>query len=195
MTFFSASILLFLVMDPFGNVPFFLCILKNIPAEKKQKIIVREMLIALGLMVIFLLAGNILLKWLQISEPSLHIAGGIVLILIAIKMVFSTSDDIFHGDVKGDPLIVPLATPAVAGPSAIATVLILAAQAPDRWLEWLIALIIAWLGTGIILVVSANLDRLLGERVLGAIARLMGLLLTIIAVEMFLRGIRLFLGK
>ncbi len=190
MSLLSATVLLFMVMDPFGNAPLFLCVLQGVPAERRQRVIIRELLIALGVLVVFLLFGHHLLALLSISESSLGIAGGIILFLIAIKMIFGSLQEAFDGDPDGEPLIVPLAIPSVAGPSAIATALLLMAREPTNWLLWLLALLIAWLSTAVILLLAAQLDRLLGERGLLALQRLMGLILTVIAVEMFVDGFR-----
>ena len=146
--------------------------------------------IAFGVLVLFLFFGHYLLRLLQISEPSLSIAGGIILFIIAIRMIFYGSDKVFDDILKGEPLIVPLAIPSIAGPSAMATVLLLTAREPSRWPEWLAALAVACLLSGIILIFSSGLIRLLGERVLVAIERLMGMILTTVAVEMFLSAVR-----
>jgi len=186
----SAAILLFLVMDPFGNIPVFLCVLRTVPAERRRPVILRELVIALLVLIVFFVAGPGLLKLLHISEPALRIGGGIILFLIAIKMIFSSAADIIKGLPQGEPLIVPLAVPCLAGPSAVATLLLMVAQQPDRWPAWLLALFAAWLANGVILMMSPTLGRLLGERGLSALERLMGLLLTVIAVEMCIGGIR-----
>jgi len=190
MTMLSAAILLFLVMDPFGNAPVFLCVLRNVPAEKKEKIIIRELLIALAVLMFFLLTGPFLLNALRISEHSMRIAGGIILFLIAIKMIFGAPEELFPASMGEEPLIVPLAIPCIAGPSAVATVLLLTGQKPDRWSEWLLSLLLAWFLTSCILLLSAKLDRVLGRRGLNALQHLMGLILTALAVEMFLEGIK-----
>lgn len=190
MSILSASILIFLVMDPFGNSPVFLSILKGVPPQRRQKAIVRESLIALVVLLSFLLAGPHLLKALHISEPSLRIAGGIILFLIAIKMVFGNVADMFSGPLEEEPFIVPLAIPCLAGPSAIATVMLLTGQEPHRWHEWVAALLFAWIVTSSILLLSAKLDRVLGKKGMGALQHLMGLILTALAVEMFIQGLR-----
>jgi MarC family membrane protein len=195
MSLISASILLFMVMDPFGNIPFFLCVLEQVPIEKQRRVITRELLIALLVLVVFLLGGPYFLKLMHISESSLRIAGSIVLFLIAIKMVFGRIEEILQGTPEGEPLIVPLAIPAVAGPSAMAIVLLLMGQEPGRWLEWLLALFLAWVSTAVILLFSTKLAGIFGERGLNAIQRLMGLILTAISVEMFLQGIRTFVDQ
>jgi MarC family membrane protein len=194
MTLLSAAILLFLVIDPFGNAIFFLCVLKGIAPERQTKIIVRELLVALAVLIVFLLFGNHLLALLQISEPSLGIAGGIVLFLIAIRMIFGTLQKAFEGDPEGEPFIVPLAIPSVAGPSAIAAELLLIAREPSKYLIWLFALMIAWLASALILLPSIKFSRFLGERLLLALQRLMGLILTILAVQMLVNGIQVAFG-
>lgn len=192
MTIYSAALLLFLVMDPIGNIPFFLTTLKSVDPTRHRSIIVRELLIALAVLVFFLFAGRLILDLLQISEPSLSIAGGIILFLIAVRMIFSSPQGLFNADLEGEPFIVPLAIPFVAGPSAVATVLLIRSREPDRWLEWLAALVVAWLITGVILYLSSGFSRILGERGLIAIERLMGMILTVVAVQMFMTGISLF---
>ena len=177
MTIFSAALLLFLVMDPFGNIPFFLTALKNVDASRQKKVIIRELFIALFALILFLFSGQYILGILQISEPALTIAGGIILFLIAIKMIFPQSGGIFKENIEGEPFIVPLAIPYVAGPSALAAVLFIMNREPERWLEWLIALITGWFCSGIIIFLSSGLRRFLGERGLIAIERLMGMVL------------------
>lgn len=190
MSMLSAAVLLFLVLDPLGGVPFFLCVLSKVEEGRRKAIIVRELGIAFGILVLFLFFGQYLLMILQISEPSLSIAGGLILFIIAIRMIFHGSEKVFEDTLQGEPLIVPLAVPLVAGPSAMATVLLLMAREPDRWPEWLGALAMACLLSGIILFFSSGLTRLLGERVLVATERLMGMILTTVAVEMFLSALR-----
>jgi len=177
-------------MDPIGNVPLFLSILKNIPIERRRKIIIRELLIALLVLLFFMFIGKYILQSLQIAESSLGIAGGIILFLIAIKMIFPGINHIVTHDEKMEPLVVPLAVPLIAGPSAIAAVILIMAQAPGRWPEWILALIVAWLIAGIILISSEKLGRALGVRALLAIERLMGILLMFVSVDFILDGIK-----
>jgi len=186
----SAIFLLFLIMDPIGNVPLFLSILKNIPIKRRRKIIIRELLIALLVLLFFMFIGKYILQSLQIAESSLGIAGGIILFLIAIKMIFPGINHIVTHDEKTEPLVVPLAVPLIAGPSAIAAVILIMAQEPGRWPEWILALIVAWLIAGIILISSEKLGRALGVRALLAIERLMGILLMFVSVDFILDGIK-----
>tara|TARA_B110000914_G_C15366494_1_gene401119 strand:- start:168 stop:716 length:549 start_codon:yes stop_codon:yes gene_type:complete len=178
-------------MDPIGNVPVFLSILKNIPVERRRRIIIRELLIALIVLLFFMFIGRYILQSLQIEESSLGIAGGIMLFLIAIKMIFPGASAMLAHDEKVEPLVVPLAVPLLAGPSAIAAVILLMAQEPTRWPEWILALVVAWLIAGFILLSSESLSRKLGERALLAIERLMGILLILVSVDLILDGIKL----
>ncbi|MBI4878372.1 MAG: NAAT family transporter [Planctomycetes bacterium] len=193
MTLFSATVLLFLVLDPFGNIPFFVAALTACEPRRHSRIIARELLIALGVLLVFLFSGRHILQVLGISEPALTVAGGIVLFLIAVRMVFPAPHHAAGEEVEGEPFIVPLAVPYVAGPSALASVLLIMSREPERWPEWLAALLVAWTGTGLILSLSGILARKLGKRVLVAIERLMGMILVAIAVQMVMTGVGRFL--
>lgn len=195
MTLLSAVILLFLVMDPLGNVPVFLTVLQDVDSSKRNKIVFRELIIAFCVLAFFLLGGRYILVLLQITEPSLSIAGGIILFLIALKMIFPIHEGTFGESPEGEPFIVPLAIPLVAGPSAITTVLLLATREPTRLTEWFLALVCAWVLTAAILLLSTTLSRFLGKRGLVALQRLMGMLLTTIAVQMFLTGVNQFMSR
>ena len=189
----SAALLIFLVMDPIGNTPLFICLLKDVKPQRRRRIIRRELCIALVILIVFLFIGRYILELLHLSESSLSIAGGIILFLIALKMVFSEyGSDNLKKELKEEPFIVPLAVPLIAGPSAMATILLLMAQEPERWGAWLTALLCAWLGSSLILIFSGGVSRILGERTLKAVENLMGMLLTAIAVQMFLNGVRSF---
>jgi multiple antibiotic resistance protein len=192
MTLLSAIVILFLVMDPLGNVPVFLSVLKDVNPAKRNRIIVRELIIALIVLVLFIVSGPLIMGVLQISGPSLSIAGGIVLFLIALKMIFPVHEGFFSESPEGEPFIVPLAIPLVAGPSAITTVLLLVTREPARRIDWLLALTSAWVATAVILLLAGYLSRFLGQRGLLALQRLMGMLLTTVAVQMFLTGISQF---
>ena len=190
MTIASAVFLLLLIMDPLGNVPVFLSVLRNVAVERRRFIIIRELFIALLILLVCMFAGKYILILLQISESSLGIAGGVVLFIIALKMLFKGSTEMFSGSQNAEPLVVPLAVPLIAGPSAIATVILIMAQAPHRWLDWGIALTLAWGITGAILIFSEKIARNFGERALVAVERLMGILLTLVAVNMIIEGIK-----
>ncbi|MGB0133817.1 YhgN family NAAT transporter [Dokdonella sp.] len=185
----SAGILLFLIMDPLGNIPLFLSLLKNVAPERRRLVLIRELLIALLVLFVFLFSGKYLLSALQLKAESVSIAGGIVLFLIGIRMIFPPKDGIFGGDVDTEPFIVPMAIPAVAGPSTMAAVMLLANSNPGRTVDWSIALFLAWLATAVLLVSSTYLYRWLGHSVLVALERLMGMLLVALSVQMFLDGV------
>ncbi|WP_319560006.1 MarC family protein [Marispirochaeta sp.] len=191
----SNAITLVLVMDPFGNIPAFLALLSHMAPNRRRRVILRELIIALAILIIFLLFGGYILKGMHISEPALSIAGGIILFLIALKMIFPETVR-GHGAVGDeDPLIVPLAVPLIAGPSTIVMVTLLATQYPERMMETLSALLIAWLSTVVILLLSDLLRTLMGTRILKAIERLMGMILTTVAVQMLLSGIAEYLSS
>jgi MarC family membrane protein len=195
MTAASAAILLFLVMDPLGNLPLFLSALQAVPHERQLRVVARELIIALVILVAFLFTGPFVLRALHISEQALTIAGGIVLFLIALRMVFPTSERTLNEGLDGEPFIVPLAIPYVAGPSTLATVLLLMSREPGRWPEWLVALTLAWAAGAVILLLGSRLSRLLGPRGLIAMERLMGMVLVALAVEMFIQGLRVVLPR
>lgn len=194
MTLASAAVLLFLVMDPLGNIPFFLSALGVVPAERRQRVVLRELLVALGLLVVFLFIGQYLLSLLQISEPALAVSGGVILLLIALRMIFPSPNRPLEERVVGEPFIVPLAVPYVAGPSALATVVLLMSQAPERWPEWLAALLLAWLASSLILLSASRLSRFLSDRGLLAMERLMGMILITVAIQMMMGGIEMAMG-
>ncbi len=195
MTVFSAAMLLFIVMDPFGNIPLFMTAMSHVKPERYKRVIVRELLIALGVLVAFLFLGRYLLQLLQISETALTAAGGTVLLLIAIKMIFPRSGGLSEDTPDGEPFIVPLAIPYVAGPSAMASVLLIMTREPARWPEWLGAVILAWLVSGAIICASGPLVRLLGKKALTAIERLMGMVLVAVAIQMLMSGVAQFMGQ
>lgn len=196
MTIYSAAILLFLVMDPLGNIPIFLTVLKDVEAKRRKWVILREAIIAFLVLAIFLLSGHNLLQILGITEPSLSIAGGVILFIIALKMIFPQQEGIFGATApEREPLIVPLAIPLLAGPSAMATVLLLATRDPGRMLDWFLALFCAWVATTLILFASSFLRQVLRRRGLAAVERLMGMILTTISIQMLLTGIEQFMRQ
>ncbi len=190
MTILAAILLLVIIMDPIGNVPVFLSILKNIPLERRRIIIIRELLIAFIILLFFMFVGRYLLQMLEIEQSSLGVTGGIILFIIAIRMIFPGTKPLFSHNETTEPLIVPLAVPMLAGPSAIAAVILFMAQEPNRWVEWTFVVFIACLISGVILVSSETLGRKLGNRALIAIERLMGIILVMVSVDFILDGIK-----
>jgi multiple antibiotic resistance protein len=195
MTTLSAALLLFLVMDPLGNIPLFMTTLKKVETARQRKVVVRELVIALIVLVAFLFLGQYLLRILHLSETALTTAGGIILMIIAIRMIFPARDKSLKEDIEGEPFIVPLAIPYVAGPSAMATSLLLMSREPERWPDWLAAVLLAWTASALIIYFAGYFARFLGEKGLIAIERLMGMLLVTVAVQMLLTGIAEFVGK
>lgn len=193
MTVLSAALLLFLILDPLGNIPVFLGILKPLPVGRQRKVLARELVIALGVLMLFLWGGQHFLAAMHLRQESVQIAGGIVLFLIALRMVFPHPDGVVGDVPDGEPFIVPLAIPLVAGPSGMAAVMLMGSSEPQRLGEWSVALLIAWAAAAVILLAATVLYKFLGERVLTAVERLMGMLLVAISVQMFLDGIGTYL--
>jgi MarC family membrane protein len=192
---FSAAFLLLLVIDPFGNVPVVLASLANVPPARRTIVVLRECAAAYVILLAFMLGGRTFLAWLQLSETSLAIAGGIILFLIALRMVFRHPEGVFGGEVTGaEPLLFPLAVPSIAGPSALATVMLMASHDPSRLAIWMSALTVAMLVTTVLLMSAYRLQAVLGERGMLAVERLMGLVLTALAVQMLLNGVRAFVA-
>jgi MarC family membrane protein len=188
-TFASATILLLLITDPFGNIPIFANALRPVPPGRRARVILREVLIAFALLLTFMFVGDRFLRLMNLSDLSLQIAGGVVLFLIALRMIFPPPPSQATA-VQGEPLIVPLAIPALAGPSALATVMLLVSQAPERRLEWVAALSVTMAVCAVVLVLAERIQRVVGDRVVMAFERLMGLILVAISVEMLIRGVR-----
>ena len=194
-SFASAVVILVLVADPLGNIPVFVLLLQNVEPARRVRVIVRECAIAFAVLIVFMLFGSELLALLGLSDRSLNIAGGVILFLIALRMVFRQDDGIFGGLPEGEPFIVPLAIPSIAGPAAIATVVLLVSRAPHRTLEWSIAIAAAMAVSLLVLLFAERIARLVGARGLYAFERLMGLILAAVAVEMLLRGIEAFVQQ
>ena len=185
----SAAITLFLIMDPLGNLPVFMSILKSIEPKRRKIVLARELMFSLGIMLVFLYSGQAVLEFLNIKQQAVSIAGGIILFLIGIKMIFPQPGGVVATNGDEEPFLVPLAIPMVAGPSILAALILLANQDPSRMTDWTIALCSAWLVSATILMFSGVLHRLLGERGLTAVERLMGMILIMISVQLFLDGI------
>jgi multiple antibiotic resistance protein len=187
----SATILLFLILDPLGNIPIFLSYLQK--SQRRYKVLARELLLALVILYLFLFFGQKFLSLLDLKQEAVNLAGAIILFIIALRMIFPATKSYGDEDIEGEPFLVPLAIPLVAGPSILATLILLASQYPDRLTDWAIALFIAWLASAIILFSATALQRYLGKRGMIAIERLMGMVLVAISVQMFLDGIAQFL--
>lgn len=194
-TFTSATILLLLITDPFGNIPIFVNALSSVSGERRKVVILREVFIAFAVLLFFMFAGERFLRVMNLSDLSLQIAGGVVLFLIALRMIFPPPAtppalSASAASSNAEPLIVPLAIPALAGPSAMATVMLLVSQAPERRMEWVAALSVTMLLCALVLILAERIQRRLGDRFVIAIERLMGLILVAVSVEMLIRGLK-----
>ncbi|MFN7097467.1 MAG: MarC family protein [Gammaproteobacteria bacterium] len=189
MSLFSLTVIFLILLDPLGNVPVFLALLKNMSPKRQMKVIIRECIIAFFILTIFLFFGNYLLSELQITSSALGIAGGVILFLVALKMIFPPEHIVIQDKPLREPFIVPLAIPMVAGPSTLAMVLLFSTQHPERLWLCFSGLTIAAAITTVVLVFSSRLQKVLGERGLIALERLMGMILTVVAVQMLLNGI------
>lgn len=185
----SAAITLFLIMDPLGNLPVFMSVLKTIEPKRRRFVLIRELLFSLLIMMGFLFSGQAVLDFLSVKQETVSIAGGIILFLIALKMIFPQPGGVTGLPLTEEPFIVPLAIPMVAGPSILAALILLANQDHSRMLDWSLALGAAWFISATILMFSSVLHRLLGERGLIAIERLMGMILIMISIQMFMDGV------
>ena len=189
----SAALLLFLILDPLGNIPVFLGLLRPLPPHRRRVVLARELVIALIVLMAFLLGGQYVLAAMHLRPESVSIGGGIVLFLIGIKMIFPSPEGMFGDVPEGEPFIVPMAIPLIAGPSGMAAVMLMSNSNPQRNADWSIALVIAWLATAVLLFAATYLYKLLGTRVLVAVERLMGMLLVTVSVQMFLDGLGAYL--
>ncbi len=188
MSLWSIAFSFFLLMDSIGNLPVYISLLKEIDPRRQKLIILRELLIALIVIVFFYFLGSVFLDILGIQQASVNIAGGIILFMVAIRMVFPSSKEHNSDKPKEEPFIVPLAIPLVAGPAILAAVMIYSHEDANRTMV-LSAIGIAWFATTLILFCAARITKLLGHRGVAACERLMGLILTLMSVDMFLRGV------
>lgn len=191
----SAFILLFLVLDPLGNIPLVSSLLKQVDSHRRTRVVVRECFIAYLILLAFMFGGRQFLDVMHLSEISVSIAGGVILFMIAINMVFKSAGGIFGESLDHEPFIVPLAIPLIAGPSALATVMLMVSREPAKLGLWIAALTAAMFVAALLLAAGEKIEKLLGKRAMEAVERLMGLILTAIAVEMLLGGIRQFLQQ
>jgi len=193
MTILSAATLLFLILDPLGNIPVFLSLLRRLPPQRQRVVLVRELMIALLVLMLFLWAGKYALEIVHLRQESVAIAGGIVLFLIGLRMIFPPPEGLMGEIPDGEPFIVPMAIPLVAGPSGMAAVMLMGSNEPGRLGEWSLALLLAWGASAVILLSATWVYRFLGTRALTAIERLMGMLLVAISVQMLLDGLTSYL--
>lgn len=189
----SATILLIIIMDPLGNIPIFVSALSSVSPARRLRVLVRELLFALLIMLVFLIFGQTFCRLLHLQQEALLIAGAIMLFIIAIKMIFPPPDRQAEEAIKDEPFIVPLAVPMIAGPAVLATLMLLVSSQHGALTHWLLALFFAWLVTALILLASPLISKILQKRGAAAVERLMGIILVIISVQMFLDGLKNYL--
>lgn len=193
--FLHATLILILVTDPLGNIPLFITALERVSAARRTRVILRECAFAFGILLLAMIGGRGALGVLGIGDASLKAAGGVILLLIAINMIFPMAGArMGEGPIEGEPLIVPIAVPLIAGPSAIATAMLVAADDPGKMPLWIGALAISMVLTLASLFLSSTFKRLLGVQLLSAIERLMGLVLTAVSVDMIMGGAGAYFG-
>lgn len=190
MSFLSAAITLFLMMDPIGNVPAFAALLQDVDARRRSNVVAREHLVALGVLLFFLLFGPRVMGLLHIEESALSLAGGLVLFIVSMEMIFPGRRSGYDPASRGEPFIVPLAVPLIAGPSTMAVLMLMASHDPNRRGIWMMALLVAWTASLIVLLLANRLRPLLGPNGLAALERLMGMVLLVMAVQMSMSGMR-----
>jgi len=192
--FISSVFTLTLVMDPLGNIPLFMSALKDVGEERRRAVIVRELFIALGIMAFFLLFGKYFVSALSLDVTAMSVAGGIVLFIIALQMIFPTHHSTFAEGPEGEPFIVPLAIPLIAGPSTLTTIMLFSMREPGRLGLWAGVIGAAWLVNAVILGgLSGWFSKILGARGLLAMEKLMGMILVTISVQMVMTGLKKFL--
>jgi MarC family membrane protein len=189
-SFVSALVLLLLVLDPLGSLPIFISVLRHVPAQRRRRVALREASIAWAVLLAFMVSGQGFLDLMHLSERSLEVAGGVILMIIAIRMIFASGGEIYPVIEGREPLLFPLAVPLLAGPSAMATVLLLASRQPQQLWSWVGALSLAMAVCGLTMLGAERIRQWLGSAVVSAMEKLMGLVLTAIATEMVLAGLK-----
>lgn len=189
-SFLSAFVLLLLVLDPFGSLPIFISVLRDVAPGRRTRVALREVVIAFAVLLGFMLSGQQFLALMHLSERSLEVAGGVILLVIAMRMVFSGTEAYAPPEGQREPFVFPLAVPLLAGPSAMATVLLLASRQPERLAAWIGALTLALAVSAVVLLAADRIRAWLGSSMVTAIEKLMGLVLTAVAVEMILAGLK-----
>lgn len=185
----STALLLFFVLDPFGNVPVLLSVLKEVEANRMRVIILREAGYGLFILLVFLFLGGRLLELFHLEAGAVGIAGAIIFFVIGIRMIFTGGGSSMFG-LSGEPLVVPIAIPMIAGPSALATLLVLGESGTSVVFETLPALLLAWLLSSVVLLFAPFLFKVLRENGLQAMEKLMGMILLMMSVQMFIDGVR-----
>ncbi|MDX1808611.1 MAG: MarC family protein [Sulfurospirillaceae bacterium] len=188
----STAILFMFILDPFGNVPLVLSILNHVDEKRKKIIIIRESFFGLGILLFFFFFGKSFLNIFHLETAAVTIAGGVIFFVVALKMIFpgSGGSKTMFGE-NEEPFVVPIAIPMIAGPSALATLLLMTkAYTPKLHWELFASIILAWFFSSLILYLSPILYRVLRDKGLNALEKLMGMLLLMMSVQMFIDGLR-----
>ena len=181
-------------MDPLGNLPVFTSVLRDVDPARRKTVLARELLLALGFLIGFLFLGRYVFSLLALRTESVQIAGGLILGIIATRMLFPPVQGIWGNNQGGEPLFFPLAVPMVAGPATLSLLLLLSSDEPTRLGDWSIAVGLAWAGSAAILAFAGVIGRALGEQGLTVLQKLMGMLLSCLAVQMLVSGTTIALG-
>lgn len=189
---FTVIVILFLIMDPIGNISSFLHMVQELPPRRVRWVVFREMLIALIFMLVFNFLGEYIFVVLQLDKPTVEVASAIVLFLTAIKILFPASNSLRANLPVGEPFIIPLAVPLIAGPSLLATIMLLAHLETSQS-GMLLAIIIAWVLAMLVLLSARQLQRYLGSNGLMAGERLTGMLLVMLAIQRGMEGLSAFI--
>ncbi len=194
MDIFAVAVTMLLILDPLGNLPIFVSILRRIPPERRRIVLIRELLFSLIILMVFLFLGEHILSFLSIDQDTVSISGGIILFIIGLRMIFPTNGDITGMPEGQEPFIVPMAIPLIAGPSILAVMILVSQQYPGEMGSLVISVLIAWGITSVVLFSYKFCIRVFGERGLTAMERLMGMMLLMISVQMFINGLKPFLN-
>ena len=166
MNLYTMTVTIFLVLDALGNIPAYLSILNHVDPARHFRIILRESIFALITLTVFLFAGKYIMAGLGLSEQALGITGGIVLFIIAIRLIFPPEDKQKDLEPTNEPFLVPMAIPLFAGPATMAVILLLADKENGHIGFVFIALLLAWAASTILLLASTQLSKLLGKKAL-----------------------------
>lgn len=191
MSLFNVTLVLFLIMDPLGNLSAFHSMVKELDPKRQYWIIFREMMIALGVMLFFNYVGEYIFNFLDLSETTVRLSSGVVLFLIAVKILFTSHDSPRANLPKGEPFIFPLAVPLIAGPALMATIMLYAHLEHVQSIM-LLAIFIAWLLSALIFFFAGPIKRVLGDNGLMACERLIGMVLVLVAIQRLMEGVLLF---
>jgi len=179
-------------MDPIGNIQSFISQLSRYDQRQRMWVLLREMLFALGLMLLFNFAGELFFNVLDISEITVRLSSGVILFLVAFEILFPTMNNFRQNLPKEEPYFIPLAVPLIAGPSLLATIM-LYAHIEESFVVMVVAILIAWVFALLVLMFAHPIHRLIGNNGLMACERLIGMILILLAIQRFMEGVLMFI--